>query len=108
MNSRVVGTSDTPQNRGASYKRARLRRQMYFAQGASYTFDAVILLLYFLSCATSPLVAIAYLLAGLAWTGLMLALSEMHFNESFGDHYLTVPQCIGSLTIQLAAMYFAP
>jgi diguanylate cyclase (GGDEF)-like protein len=89
-------------------KRARLRRQMYLAQGASFLVDSVILFLYHLAGTTSATSAAVYLLAGLGWTSLTLALSERHFNERFEDHYLTVPQSIGSTTIQLGAIYLAP
>jgi diguanylate cyclase (GGDEF)-like protein len=35
-------------------------------------------------------------------------LSESHVNDHFEDHYLTVPQSIGAITIQLGALYLAP
>jgi diguanylate cyclase len=39
---------------------------------------------------------------------LTLGLSESHINDRFEDHYLTVPQSIGALTIQLGALFLAP
>jgi diguanylate cyclase (GGDEF)-like protein len=81
---------------------------MYIVQGASYIFDAVILLLYSLAGTTSASTALIYLVAGMAWTGVTLFLSECHFNDRFQDHYLTVPQSIGSITIQFGAMFIAP
>lgn len=92
----------------AERKRTRLRRQMYFAQGASYSVDAIILYLYHLAGMTSATLPLTYLMAGLGWTGLTLALSESGFNKRFQDHYLTVPQSVASITIQLGALYFAP
>jgi len=91
-----------------SIKRARLRRPMYVAQGISYVIDAVILLLYHLAGTTSVSSALMYLIAGVGFTALTLVLSECRLNDSFEDHYLTVPQSIGSITIQLGAIYLAP
>jgi len=97
-----------PSERKPVRKRARLRRQMYLAQGASYIVDAFLLWLYHLAGTTAASSAIVYLIIGLGWTVSTLALSEHHFNERFQDHYLTVPQSIGSTTIQLGAIYLAP
>ena len=71
----------------ASIKRARLRRPMYIAQGASYVVDAVILFLYHLAGTTTASFALVYLIAGVGWTTLTLALSESYLNDSFEDHY---------------------
>lgn len=89
-------------------KRVRLRRQMYLAQMISFIIDAVILLLFFLN-GTIPISASAsYFAAGVGWTAATLVVSELHFNDRFHDHYLTVPQCIGSTSIQLASIYLIP
>jgi diguanylate cyclase len=89
-------------------KRARQRRAMYLAQGASYIFDAAVLLLYHLVGSTSIWAATLYFFAGVGWTSATLVLSEAKWNDRFKDHYLTVPQCIGSTSIQLLAMFLAP
>jgi diguanylate cyclase (GGDEF)-like protein len=89
-------------------KRARQRRTMYLAQGASYIFDAAILLVYHLLGSTSIWAATLYFLAGVGWTSATLALSEANWNDRFKDHYLTVPQCVGSTSIQLLGMFLAP
>ena len=81
---------------------------MYLAQGASYVFDAAILLLYHFIGATSLWAATAYFGAGVGWTAATLVLSEANWNDRFKDHYLTVPQSVGSITIQLLAMYLVP
>jgi diguanylate cyclase len=89
-------------------KRASQRRTMYLAQGASYIFDAAILLLYHLAGSTSIWAATLYFLAGVGWTSATLVLSEANWNDRFKDHYLTVPQSVGSISIQLLAMFLAP
>jgi diguanylate cyclase len=89
-------------------KRARQRRTMYLAQGASYIFDAAILLLYHFVAVTSIWAAAAYFCAGVGWTAATLVLSEANWNDRFKDHYLTVPQCVGSTSIQLLAMFLVP
>jgi len=89
-------------------KRVRQRRPAYIAQGFSYVVDAAILLLYSVAGTTSIRVAIVYAMVGLGWTSLTLALSELRFTERFRDHYLTVPQSLASIIIQLAAIDLAP
>jgi diguanylate cyclase len=94
--------------RKAVRKRARLRRQMYLAQAISYGVDTLILFFYHLAGTTSASTPLMYLLAGASWSALTLVLSESHVNDHFEDHYLTVPQSIGAITIQLGALYLAP
>jgi diguanylate cyclase (GGDEF)-like protein len=89
-------------------KRARLRRQMYLAQAFSYGVDSLVLFFYHLAGTTSASTPLVYLLAGATWSTLTLALSECHINDRFADHYLTVPQSIGAISIQLGALYLAP
>jgi diguanylate cyclase (GGDEF)-like protein len=81
---------------------------MYVAQAVSFAIDASILVLYYAAGTTSFETWVFYLSAGLVWTGITLGLSELHFNDRFKDHYLTVPQSIGSTTIVLMAIYIAP
>lgn len=95
-------------DQGAVLKRVRLRRHMYGAQAASYGVDALILFFYHLAGTTPASSAWFYFLAGGSWIALTLALSECRINEHFADHYLTVPQSVGAITIQLAAIYLAP
>lgn len=89
-------------------KRARLRRQMYVAQLVSFILDAAILYLYSLSDTIQVSASAWYLAAGGGWTLITLMLSELHINDRFQDHYLTVPQSLGSIGIELAAIYFIP
>ena len=81
---------------------------MYIAQGGSYVFDAAILVLYHMAGTISVFLPALYLLAGVTWTALALALSEANYNDRFKDHYLTVPQSIGSTTIQFLAIFLSP
>ena len=89
-------------------KRAAMRRSAYTAQALSYIIDAIILFLYFAAGTTSFLTVALYLSAGLAWTGIALTLSDHNFNDRFKDHYLTVPQSVGNITILFMAIYLAP
>jgi diguanylate cyclase (GGDEF)-like protein len=89
-------------------KRVRLRRQVYLAQLLSFVLDAALLLLYSRG-GTIPLSASGlYLAAGGGWTAITLVLSELQFNDRFEDHYLTVPQSLGSIGIQLVSIYLFP
>jgi diguanylate cyclase len=89
-------------------KRAARRRAVYIAQAASYLISAGILGLYSYVGTITFTVALAYLTCGMTATAISLCLSEFHFNDRFKDHYLTVPQAIISMTIQLGAIYLAP
>lgn len=89
-------------------KRARLRRPIYIAQAVSYAISTAILYLYYFVGTTQITTPIVYLAAGLAWVALCAMLSELRFNDRFADQYLIVPQAIGSITLQLCAIYLAP
>ncbi|MDR3469487.1 MAG: diguanylate cyclase [Xanthobacteraceae bacterium] len=89
-------------------QRARTRRSSYVAEGLSFLIDAGILLLYAVAGTTPYWTPALYLLAGLAVTFTLIALSETNFNDRFRDHYLTVPHCVSTMTVALAAAYFAP
>ena len=106
-NASTLAASVSAETKGLQ-KRARQRRTMYLAQGASYIFDAAILLLYHFAGSTSIWTATLYFLAGVGWTSATLVLSEANWNDRFKDHYLTVPQSVGSISIQLLAMFLAP
>lgn len=89
-------------------KRVRFRRQMYLAQLLSFILDAAILFLYAVNGVISVSAPAWYVAAGAGWTAITLILSESHFNDRFQDHYLTVPQSLVSIGIQLAAIYLIP
>jgi len=88
--------------------RAARRRSTYIAQAVSYLISAAILALYSYAGTISLAVSIVYLFCGIASTATGLYLSEINFNDRFKDHYLSVPQSIVSMTIQLVAIYLAP
>jgi diguanylate cyclase (GGDEF)-like protein len=89
-------------------KRARQRRPIFISQGVSFIFDTAILLLYHFVGAADILAAALYLLAGLGSTSLALALSETNWSDRFKDHYLSVPNSVGNITIQLLAIFLVP
>jgi diguanylate cyclase (GGDEF)-like protein len=89
-------------------RRAAQRRSTYIAQALSYGLDACILALYSYAGTTTIAVAVVYLICGITATAITLSLSEVNFNDRFKDHYLTVPQNIVSMTIQMGAIYLVP
>src|SRR5947209_16918535 len=89
-------------------QRSARRRPTYIAQAASYLISAAILALYSYVGTITIDVALAYLVCGILATGTGLYLSEINFNDRFKDQYLSVPQSIVSMTIQLGAIYLAP
>ena len=89
-------------------RRAARRRSTYIAQAVSYLISAGILSLYAYAGTITITVPIVYLICGITATAITLSLSEINFNDRFKDHYLTVPQTILSMTVQLGAIYLAP
>ena len=89
-------------------RRSARRRPTYIAQGVSYLISAAILALYSYAGTITLAVCVVYLICGITVTASGLYLSEINFNDRFKDHYLTVPQTIVSMTIQLGAIYLAP
>ena len=89
-------------------QRAARRRSTYIAQAISYLISAGILALYSYAGTITITVPIVYLICGITATAITLGLSEINFNDRFRDQYLTVPQTILNMTIQLGAIYLAP
>jgi diguanylate cyclase len=89
-------------------RRSAQRRQMLLLAAASYTVDAVLLLFYHLAGVTPLATSIGYLASAYAVSAVFLALSELHVNDRFKDHYLTGPQNAASSAIQLLWLYLAP
>jgi diguanylate cyclase (GGDEF)-like protein len=89
-------------------RRAARRRPTYIAQAISYLISAGILALYSYAGTITIAVPIVYLICGMTATAITLSLSEINFNDRFKDQYLTVPQTILNMTIQLGAIYLAP
>ncbi|MDB5521036.1 MAG: hypothetical protein JWQ82_633 [Tardiphaga sp.] len=102
------GSITTFETKNISGRRIRQRRPMYLAQLASYLIDIVILSLYCVHGTLTTSASIGYFLSGVAVTALALALSEIGINDRYTDHYLTVPQSIGNISVQLGAIYFLP
>jgi diguanylate cyclase (GGDEF)-like protein len=89
-------------------RRVLQRRSVLFAQIISFLFDAILLALYAINGTTTFATAVLYLTAGFASSLTAFVLSELHFNDRFKDHYLTVPQQIVNTTIQLVSIYLWP
>jgi diguanylate cyclase len=89
-------------------QRAARRRPTYIAQAVSYLISSAILALYAYVGMIPLGVSVVYLICGILATATGLYLSEINFNDRFKDHYLTVPQTLVSMTIQLCAIYLAP
>jgi diguanylate cyclase (GGDEF)-like protein len=102
-----VGANETLTSKHLAQRAAR-QRPTYIAQAISYLISAGILALYSYAGTVTITVSIAYLFCGITGTAIGLYLSEINFNDRFKDHYLTVPQTVVSMTIQLGAIYLAP
>src|SRR5437588_12359784 len=89
-------------------RRSARRRPTYIAQAVSYVISAAILALYGYVGTISFAVSVAYLICGITTKATGLYLSEINFNDRFKDQYLSVPQSLVSMTIQLGGIYLAP
>jgi diguanylate cyclase (GGDEF)-like protein len=104
---RKIGVNEALTTKELARRSAR-RRPTYIAQAVSYLLSTVILALYSYAGTITIAVSVAYLICGITTTATGLYLSEINFNDRFKDQYLTVPQTIVSMTIQLGAIYLAP
>jgi diguanylate cyclase (GGDEF)-like protein len=89
-------------------RRAAQRRAVLVAQALSFLFDGGLLLLYAINGTTTFATVALYLTAGFASTLTALVFSELHFNDRFKDHYLTIPNQVANTTIQLVSIYLWP
>jgi diguanylate cyclase len=89
-------------------RRVLQRRQMLGVQAVSYSLVVLVLVVYSYAGTISLIIPAAYFLTGIGLIGFFAVLSEIHFNERFEDHYLTVFQISGHVAIQLAFLLAAP
>jgi diguanylate cyclase (GGDEF)-like protein len=81
---------------------------MLGVQAVSCSLVVVVLVVYSYAGTISLIIPAAYFLTGIGLIGFFAVLSEIHFNERFEDHYLTVFQISGHVAIQLAFLLAAP
>jgi diguanylate cyclase (GGDEF)-like protein len=89
-------------------RRSRQRRHMFDLIAASYMIDAAILLIYVQAGTIPPLVVPVFAACGLIGTGVLIALSEVGFNDRFADHYLTVPIAGVHLALMVGFIVWVP
>jgi diguanylate cyclase len=89
-------------------RRAGQRRQMLVVQAASCSLITLVLLVYGYAGTISIVIPAAYFLSGIGLMGIFAVLSESHFNDRFEDHYLTIFQVGGHVTLQLGFLLAAP
>jgi diguanylate cyclase len=95
-------------SREALARRAKQRRQIQGMIGVSYVIDAGILLIYAYAGTVPFWLGPTYALAGLAFVGLAILMSETGINERFKDHYMVAPQSSANMMIMVAFTYVAP
>jgi len=98
----------SPITREATARRVRHRRQMHLIQACSYSLGALDLLLYTYAGTIPIIVPSAFWVSGLILIGIFAVLSESGFNDRFDDHYLTVFQVNGHLTLQFGFLVAVP
>ena len=89
-------------------RRASQRRQMLGVQAVSCSLITLVLLVYCYAGTISIIIPSAYFLSGIGLMGFFVVLSETHVNDRFEDHYLTIFQVGGHVTLQLGFLLAAP
>jgi diguanylate cyclase len=89
-------------------RRAARRRQMLIIQAAGCSLVTLVLLFYYYAGVVPSSIPSTYFLSGMGLIGFFAVLSETHFNNRFGDHYLTLFQVGGHIAIQLGFLLAAP
>jgi diguanylate cyclase (GGDEF)-like protein len=89
-------------------RRVGQRRQLLLVQAASCLLISLVLLVYCYAGTIPLVIPCAYFLSGIAVIGVFLVLSEIHVNDRFGDHYLTLFQIGGHVALQLGFLLAAP
>ena len=81
---------------------------MLGVQAVSCSLVVLVLLVYSYAGTIPIIIPAAYFLTGIGLIAFFAVLSEIHFNERFEDHYLTVYQISGHVAIQLGFLLAAP
>jgi diguanylate cyclase (GGDEF)-like protein len=89
-------------------RRVQRRRQMLAVQVVSGSLNTVVVLVYAYAGTIPIVIPAVYFLSGLAVIGFFLLLSEIHFNDRFEDHYLTIFQIGSHVALQLGFMLAVP
>src|SRR6202051_2612564 len=84
------------------------RRQMLGVQAVSYSLGTLVLLVYGYAGTISIAIPAAYFVSGITLVGFFVVLSEAHVNGRFEDHYLTLFQVAGHISLQLGFLLAAP
>jgi diguanylate cyclase (GGDEF)-like protein len=89
-------------------RRVGQRRQMLAVQAASCVLFTLVLLVYAYAGTISMVIPSVNFLCGMALIGFFLLLSEIHFNDRFEDHYLTIFQVGTHVAFQLCFVLAVP
>ena len=89
-------------------RRVMQRRQTLLAQFASYLVTSSIISIHSHIGIIPILMPLAYALCGALLTCVFLALSKIHFNDRFEDHYLTLWQMSANIAVQIVFLFIAP
>jgi diguanylate cyclase (GGDEF)-like protein len=89
-------------------RRAGQRRQMLAVQAVSCSLITLVLLIYCYAGTITIVIPAAYFVCGIALIGFFVVLSEVHVNDRFEDHYLTIFQIGGHVALQLGFLLAAP
>jgi hypothetical protein len=104
----VSPSSERVLSAGDLQRRLRQRQQMLMLQAVSYALGDIVLWIYAYA-GTIPIgIPLLFLLVGMCVTASFAVLSELHVGDRFDDHFLTIPQAIANIIVQLGFLVAAP
>lgn len=89
-------------------RRLGQRREMLALQALNYVLGDIVLWIYAYAGTVPLAIPVSFLLCGIGLTGLFAALSEFGIGNRFDDHFLTTPQSVANIVLQLGFLLAAP
>ncbi len=89
-------------------RRLGQRREMLVLQALNYVFGDIVLWIYAYAGTVPLAIPVSFLLCGIGLTGLFAVLSEFGIGDRLDDHFLTTPQSVANIVLQLGFLLAAP
>jgi diguanylate cyclase (GGDEF)-like protein len=89
-------------------RRLRKRQQMLILQAVSYALGDIVLWIYAYAGTIPIVIPSMFFLVGIGVTACFAVLSEMNVSDRFDDHFLTIPQAVANIILQLGFLVAAP
>jgi diguanylate cyclase (GGDEF)-like protein len=89
-------------------RRLGQRQQMLILQAVSYALGDIVLWIYAYAGTIPIVIPSMFFLFGVGLTACFAVLSELNISGRFDDHFLTIPQAVANLILQLGFLVAAP